>query len=268
MSHAFSVSLFRHAAWAIVAALALGAAAARASSGDAVELMKQRRALGSGWKSSVTEMKMKIIEANGTASVRQLRQYALEVDGDGNRTINIFLQPKDVDGLAVLTHTHPRGNDDQWLYLPSSQRVKRISSSNRSGAFVGSEFAYEDISGFEVEKYTYGDVSKAQLEGKPVLVISATPAYENSGYSKLRSYLDAQTFQPHKVEFINARGEVHKTLTLGGYKSYGAGGVWRPHLMEMVNHLNGRRTILEFGPYERTSIDAESFNANRLSRVN
>ena len=56
---------------------------------------------------------------------------------------------------ATLTFTHKTGPDDQWLYLPTLKRVKRISSDNRSGAFVGSEFAYEDLSSQEIEKYTY-----------------------------------------------------------------------------------------------------------------
>ena len=54
-----------------------------------------------------------------------------------------------------MTFTHKTGPDDQWLYLPALKRVKRISSDNRSGAFVGSEFAYEDLSSQEIEKYTY-----------------------------------------------------------------------------------------------------------------
>jgi len=32
------------------------------------------------------------------------------------------------------------------LYLPALKRVKRIASRNKSGSFMGSEFAYEDLS--------------------------------------------------------------------------------------------------------------------------
>ena len=37
----------------------------------------------------------------------------------------------------------------QWLYLPALKRVKRIASDNKSGPFMGSEFAYEDIASQE-----------------------------------------------------------------------------------------------------------------------
>lgn len=234
---------------------------------EAMTLMKQRRQLSGGWQNSMASVKMKIVEANGDTSLRELRQYAQEVPEDGNRTVNIFVKPKDVDGLAVLTHSHTHGNDDQWLYLPSSQRVKRIASTNKSGSFVGSEFAYEDISSFEVDKYSYGDVTRATLDGKAVVTVTSQPTYENSGYAKLVTYLDAKTFQPQKIEYFNTRGEVFKTLTLSQYKSYTPQGGWRPHVLDMVNHLTGRRTVIEYSAFEPSRVGGDAFSANRLGQI-
>ena len=53
-----------------------------------------------------------------------------------------------------MSHTHVN-DDDQWLYLPALGRVKRISSSNKSGAFMGSEIAFEDFSGSDYRKYDW-----------------------------------------------------------------------------------------------------------------
>ena len=250
-----------------MAALCLAGASLGALASEAADLMKQRRQLSSGWQNSMANVKMKIVEANGETSLRELKQYAQEVSDDGNRTINIFLKPKDVDGLAVLTHSHTHGNDDQWLYLPSSQRVKRIASTNRSGAFVGSEFAYEDISSFEVDKYSYGAVSRTTLDGKPVIAVASQPTYENSGYSKLMTYLDTKTYQPHKIEYFNARGEVFKTLVLSQYKPYSGQAGWRPHVLDMVNHLTGRRTVIEYSAYEPSRMGGDAFNANKLGQI-
>ena len=84
-----------------------------------------------------------------------MRVKVLEVEDDGDRSLFIFDEPRDVAGTAMLVHSHKDAADDQWLYLPALTRVKRISSSNRSGSFMGSEFAYEDMSVPEVEKFTY-----------------------------------------------------------------------------------------------------------------
>ena len=36
-------------------------------------------------------------------------------------------------------------DNDQWLYLPASRTIKRISPKNQSESFLGSEASYEDI---------------------------------------------------------------------------------------------------------------------------
>lgn len=247
----------------LVLSLLFSAPAAFAES--ATDLMQKRRDLSSGWNNTVTSVTMKITNAQGASVVRELKQYALEVSGAGNRTINVFLRPSDVDGVAVLTHSGLRGKDEQWLFLPTNGRVKRISSANRSGAFIGSEFAYEDLSSFEVGKYAYADVSEGDDNGSGVFVVDSKPSYANSGYSSLRTYLNKKNYQPTKVEFFNKRGELYKTLTLGKYKSYG--GAWRPHSLDMLNHLTGKRTSLAFGAYQPSPVGADAFNSNRLNNV-
>ena len=91
----------------------------------------------------------------GQESRRQLRVKIFEVAGDGDKSMFVFDEPRDVKGTALLIHAHRESTDGQWLYLPALKRVKRISSSNRSGSFMGSEFAYEDMSAQEVERFTY-----------------------------------------------------------------------------------------------------------------
>ena len=91
----------------------------------------------------------------GQESRRELRVKVLEVAGDGDKSMFVFDQPRNVKGTALLIHAHKEAGDDQWLYLPALKRVKRISTSNRSGSFMGSEFAYEDMGSPEVEKFSY-----------------------------------------------------------------------------------------------------------------
>ncbi len=108
---------------------------------------------GFGDTSSVLTMTLR--NRHGEEVTRQMRSRALEVADDGDKSMIIFEDPADVKGTALLTFSHKTADDDQWLYLPALKRVKRISSSNKSGPFMGSEFAYEDLSSQEVEKYTY-----------------------------------------------------------------------------------------------------------------
>ncbi len=69
----------------------------------------------------------------------------------GDKAVIVFQSPRDIHGTALLTHSKVEpDDDDQWLYLPAVKQVKRISSSNRTGKFVSSEFSFEDLGSQEV----------------------------------------------------------------------------------------------------------------------
>ena len=99
-----------------------------------------------GFVNQVSEATMTLRNKQGQESTRRMTIKSLEVAGDGDKSLTIFSSPRDVKGTAFLSFTHALEPDDQWLFLPALKRVKRISSNNKSGPFMGSEFAYEDIS--------------------------------------------------------------------------------------------------------------------------
>ena len=108
-----------------------------------------------GFGDSTANMTMELKNKQGDSSIRYIRIKTLEIIGDGDKSMSIFDEPADVKGTAFLTFSHAVKPDEQWLYLPALKRVKRINSKNKSGPFMGSEFAYEDISSQEVEKYNF-----------------------------------------------------------------------------------------------------------------
>ena len=156
----------------------------------------------------------------GEESTRYLRFRVLEVNGDGDKNLTIFDRPRDIKKTAFLNFTHARANDDQWLYLPALKRVKRISSSNKSGPFVGSEFAYEDITSQEVEKYTYKWIRDEEYQGQKSFVFERYPAYKNSGYTRQVVWIDQQNYRTLKVDFYDRKNVLLKTLTLTGHQKY------------------------------------------------
>ena len=124
----------------------------------------------SGFVDYTNDVKMILRNKQGQESTREIRSKTLEVDGDGDKSLTVFDEPRDVKGTALLSFTHKVGPDDQWLYLPALKRVKRIASDNKSGPFMGSEFAYEDITSQEIDKYTYKFLRDDTLDGMDVFV--------------------------------------------------------------------------------------------------
>jgi hypothetical protein len=221
----------------------------------------------SGWKDQKSDLKMILRNRQGQETARNIRNKQLEVEGDGDKSMSIFDTPADVKGTAFLSYTHAIKPDDQWLYLPALKRVKRISSNNKSGPFMGSEFAYEDLTSQEVEKYTYKWIKDETIEGTDTFVIERYPVYEHSGYTKQVAWVDKEKYQPIKVDFYDRKGELLKTLTYHGYKQY-LNKYWRPDRMEMVNHITGKSTTLLWENYAfDNGYTDRDFDQNSLKRA-
>nr|WP_161799474.1 outer membrane lipoprotein-sorting protein [Vibrio nigripulchritudo] len=232
-----------------------------------MEIANERKARDTGWGDSVATMSMILKNAQGESSTRQMRLKSLEVDGDGDKGLTIFDEPRDVKGTAFLNHSHTTEPDDQWLYLPALKRVKRISSRNKSGPFMGSEFAYEDLSSFELEKYKFNYIQDDMVDGEPVFLLEQIPTDKNSGYTKQLVWLDKVHYRPLKVEFYDRKSALLKTLTFSEYQVY-EDQYWRAHKMLMVNHQSGKSTLLNTEEMAfRNGLDDGDFSKNTLKRV-
>jgi outer membrane lipoprotein-sorting protein len=220
-----------------------------------------------GFGDSKAELKMILRNKNGQESTRFIRNKTLEVKGDGDKSLVIFDEPRDVKGTAFLSFTHATGPDDQWLYLPALKRVKRISSNNKSGPFMGSEFAFEDISSQEVEKYTYKYLRDEVYEGMECYVIERYPVDPKSGYSKQIVWYDKEEYRQLKIDSYDRKGSLLKTLTSHGFQKYNDK-FWRQNEMKMVNHITGKSTDLIFSNYVFSNgFSDRDFDKNSLKRA-
>lgn len=255
----------------IVAATALSIVSARgetpAEKGLAIAVEMDRRDLG--WGDSSTVLTMVLTNRHGDTSTRELRFKSLEVPdlSVGDKSLTIFDRPRDIEGTAFLSHTRITEPDDQWLYLPALKRVKRISSANKSGPFMGSEFAYEDLLSQEVEKYTYNWLRDEACGELTCFVIERFPIYENSGYTRQVVWVDEDEYRPMKIDFYDRKDALLKTLVFADYRQY-LGQYWRSHHMSIENHQTGKATTLTYGDYEfRVGINERDFTPSRLKLV-
>lgn len=219
-----------------------------------------------GWQDSAADMLMTLRNKQGKESIRKIRVENLEVEDDGDKGLTVFDTPRDVKGTAFLTFSHALEPDEQWIYLPALKRVKRISSSNKSGPFMGSEFAYEDISSFEIPKYSYLYLRDEILDGQDCYVLETKPQYEHSGYTKSHLWIDKAEYRIQKIDFYDRKDSLLKIQRFSDYQQY-LDQYWRAHTMTMENQQNGKSTVLEWSNFKfRTGLTDKDFQKNNLKR--
>ena len=222
-----------------------------------------------GFGDSQVELKMILRNKTGKEATRDLSIRTLEVPDEsvGDKSVILFNSPRDIEGTALLSHARIQEPDNQWLYLPALKRVKRISSVNKSGPFVGSEFAFEDLTSLELNKYQYKYLRSEACGDLQCDVIERYPRYEHSGYTKQITWIDQETYQVRKIEFYDRKDQLLKTLSFENYQQY-EDAYWRALKTLMVNHQTGKSTDLLYSDYRfKTGLKDNDFVKAALRRL-
>jgi hypothetical protein len=253
----------------VVGLLFAAGSGAAVSEDKAFEIAARSDRTDLGFGESEVDLKMILRNAAGQEATRSLRIATLEKPDEtvGDKSLVIFNTPRDIEGTALLSHAKILDPDDQWLYLPALKRVKRISSSNKSGPFVGSEFAFEDFTAIELNKFDYTYSGVDACGGMQCDVLERLPRYENSGYTKQIAWVDQVDFQIRKVEFYDRRGDLLKVLEMKDYREY-ENGIWRAHLLSMTNVQTNKQTDLIYDTYDfEIGLAEADFVKGRLDKL-
>jgi len=220
-----------------------------------------------GFGDTKATLNMRLIDRRGNESLRSLTMKTLEVIGDGDKSLTIFSTPRDIKGTAFLSFTHALVPDEQWLYLPALKRVKRISSSNKSGPFLGSEYAFEDLTSFEVAKYNYTYLRDETIDGIACFVLELIPNYKHSGYTREVVWIGQARYIAIKVDYYDRKESLLKTQIFKNYKQY-LNQYWRASEQIMTNRQNGKRSELIWKDYQfGMGLTDRDFDKNTLKRA-
>lgn len=128
-----------------------------------------------------------------------------------SKSIAKYHAPMDVRHMGYLVINKAKGVDDQFVYMPSNRRVRRINL--RGESIVGTDFSLEDIIPREFEDATYVRLPNETVEGVDCYVVEVTPHEEtNSEYSKFIASIDKETFVPIKNVYWDDKGVKMKEL--------------------------------------------------------
>lgn len=237
-----------------------------ASEDKALTILRAQEAADAGFNDAKVVGTMILRNKSGKESVRKFVSVVLEEQSGmgGDMSIVTFQSPKDIKGTSLLSHSNSEPKDDyQWLFLPALKRVKRISSSNRAGKFVASEFSYEDLGAPNIDDSTHIWLAQKKCPTNATLtcaVIESKPKNKKSGYSRTIQYIDLKEYRTFQVDFYNRRGDLEKILVSSDFKRYQSK-FWRAHKMEMNNLKSFKSTTLVWSDYQfEKGLKKKSFN--------
>jgi hypothetical protein len=138
---------------------------------------------------AISDMEMILIDKRGNKRIRKIKTFTKD-KGEDTQIIMFFLRPADVKNTGFLTYDYddPERDDDQWLYLPALKKTKRIATSDKSGSFMGSDFAYADMTSRNLEDYDFKLLKETEVKGKKTWLIESISrskeVIDETGYTK------------------------------------------------------------------------------------
>jgi outer membrane lipoprotein-sorting protein len=212
--------------------------ATAAMSADQI-LKKVERSLRS--KDETAKVSMEIVEKNGKSKKRNL--VIKKKNKNKKQQVLVRLEkPTDIRGVGLLS-VIDGSSEDQWLYLPSSKRSRRIISSKKKDSFLGSEFSYEDFSPTTYSKFKNKIVKTDKIKGQKAYIIESKSNKGVGPYSRILTWVNAKDYKILQTQYFDQKGRKLKVMIFKDYKKFGNKS-WRAQLIRVKNVQNKRSTKL------------------------
>lgn len=167
----------------------------------------------------------------------------------GGKTVVTFVKPDDVKGTKFLVIENKKGDDDQMLFMPALKKVKRITSKQKSGKFMGTDFSYSDLQSHDPEKGTHTRLEDETIDGHDCYKVQTVPKNpDDYDYSKIIYWVRKDNDVPIKSNFFDMDGELLKVLTVSKVEKDEKGNwVMKDSLMKNVQkNTSTRMKILQY----------------------
>jgi hypothetical protein len=255
--------------------LCLGTAVARADDPAALELAERiaQRAANEGRVGT-----MHFLLTNKSGKQRERIATMAHSDRDESTRLLIhFTAPAAIRGTSFVAHQDNNDNSENWLFLPATERVRRIPSSQRSDYFLGTDLTYGDIEDnfkFGLDEWQFDAVSYINRDGRRWPLLSGHAISEEIareiGYSAFTAVIDPDSLFPVEIDYVDADGVALKRIEVTNQQQIG--GTWTAMTFCVINHQTRHRTDVRFEdmryvPGLKTSVfDAQAlaFGAPRL----
>jgi len=220
-------------------------------------------------------LQITIQDKAGRQRTRSLQSWMMDFEG-GTKQLVLFESPADVRNAGLLSVDYDDGakSDDQWLYLPSLSKTTRISSSDKSGSFMGTDLTYADMTKKDPNAYEYKMVQQdVTVDGERCWLIEARPLTEKekkeTGYLKTQVWVSKEKLMAVRVKAWVTAGKKMKYTKMGDIKN--VDGTWITHKMVVQTKRGGETestSTIAFSNLKLNdpSVTAELFSERKLEQ--
>jgi uncharacterized protein len=188
----------------------------------------------------IGKIQMKVIESDGTSKTRDM-SYSRLNDQNSHYTMIRMISPKDIRGTSLLSIIK-NGQEEKWVYLPSSKATRKISTSGEGGSRILDSELYAEDFDLGVLKSATSKIKKKESDG--TVIIETKIANPKSSYGKTTSWVGKNNLLK-RAEVYDKKNALLKQVEFSDYMEVGTG-KWRAGQISILNVQNKRKTELIF----------------------
>ena len=173
-----------------------------------------------------------------------------EGNGDGDipegilaKTLVKFSDPFDMRYTGYLLILREDRESDQFVYSPSSRRIRRVNL--RQASVMGTDYSFADIAYQDIEDAEYRRFPDEKIDGVPVYVVETmVKPFVRSPYYRTMVYLEKEHYIPLRIRYWDRAKVEIKEMKAEAPSIREFNGVWIATRSSMYNLLEGTSSTL------------------------
>ena len=186
--------------------------------------------------------------SNDAGGTRKRSALMIHLEDKGDIKIGIyFTSPAALQNTSFLSHDYVQGSDQNWLYLPVTDRVRKLPASSRGDYFMGTDLTYGDIKDnfkFALDDWDFSLGEDKIIDQKRYFslrgVIKNEQKKQELGYASFDSLIDPQTLFPMHIQFTDTDNQPLKEVSI--LQQEKVGDAWTASHFVVVNSQRAHKT--------------------------
>tara|TARA_X000001036_G_scaffold62930_1_gene53337 strand:+ start:9493 stop:10245 length:753 start_codon:yes stop_codon:yes gene_type:complete len=208
-------------------------------------------------KSSKSIISMELI--NIKKDRKKIKEMVSLSKDNGDKMLMFFKSPKRDKGVGFLK-IETEEDDKISLFIPKLKKIRRISSSNQSDSFMGSDLSFEDMLSRNLDEFDYKIIS----DSEDIYKLESISLNDDSEYYRHISWITKNELLIIKEESYDKNNKLLKEKLFKQIKMEGYNLISE---IDVINVQDQHRTILGIQTLEVDgNIDNDTFNEINLKR--